>query len=230
MLSPTFIIAFNDTFARPILGNNGIVQPVPSDIKTVRSDVLAEFGFRLASLAYQSGITVRIAASDTAIVDAANSAAATRIREFRPVLSLDELRLGVQEQTEGIRLATVYEEFLRLRPTEVVTFSPAVRGNGILNSCFADLGVGKTLFEVKTVSRPFQSKDLRQLLVYLALESAAGEPRWEYGGFLNPRLSIFCTFSVDWLVSRLSGGRPSKAVFTDFVQALARDFVQDRRF
>jgi hypothetical protein len=112
----------------------------------------------------------------------------------------------------------------------VVTFSPAVRGNGILNSCFADLGVGKTLFEVKTVSRPFQSKDLRQLLVYLALESAAGEPRWEYGGFLNPRLSIFCTFSVDWLVSRLSGGRPSKAVFTDFVQALARDFVQDRRF
>jgi hypothetical protein len=230
MLSPTFIIAFNEAFARPILGSNGIVQPVPSNIKTARPDVLAEFGFRLASLAYQSGMTVRIAASDTVIVDAANSAAATRIREFRPSLSLDELRLGVQEQMEGIRLATVYEEFLRLWPTEAVTFSPAVRGNGIVNSCFADLGVGKTLFEVKTVSRLFQSKDLRQLLVYLALESAAGEPRWEYGGFLNPRLSIFCTFSVDWLVSRLSGGRPPKVVFTDFVQALTRDFVHDRRF
>jgi hypothetical protein len=83
---------------------------------------------------------------------------------------------------------------------------------------------------VKTVSRPFQSRDLRQLLVYLALQSATGESRWDYGGLLNPRLSLFCTFSVDWLVTRLSGGRPPKVVFTDFVQALARDFVHDRRF
>ena len=133
----------HEAFARPILGSNGIVQPVPSEIKTAHPDVLAEFGFRLASLAYQSGMAIRIAASDRAIVDAANSAAAARIREFRPSLSLDELRLGVQEQIEGARLATVYEEFLRLWPTEAVTFSPAVRGNGIVNSCFADLGPGQ---------------------------------------------------------------------------------------
>jgi hypothetical protein len=230
MLSPTFIIAFNEAFARPILGSNGIVQPVPSITKSAHPDVLAEFGFRLASVAHHSGMGARIAGSDVVIVDAANSAAATRIREFRPSLSLNDLRLSVQEQAEGMHLATVYEEFLRLWPTETVTFSPAVRGNGIVNSCFADLGVGRTLFEVKTVSRLFQSKDLRQLLVYLALESAAGEQRWEYGGFLNPRLATFCTFSIDWLVSRLSGGRPPKIVFTDFVQALTRDVVHDRRF
>jgi hypothetical protein len=171
-----------------------------------------------------------MAASDKLILDAANSAAAKRICEFRPGLLLDELRLGFQEQQEGVRLAAVYEEFLRLWPTETVTFSPMVRGNGMLSSCFADLAVGNTLFEVKTVSRPFQSRDLRQLLVYLALQSATGEPRWDYGGLLNPRLSLFCTFSVDWLVTRLSGGRPPKVVFTDFVQALARDFVHDRRF
>jgi hypothetical protein len=230
MLSPTFIVAFNEAFVRPILGSTGIVQPVSSKVKTVRPDVLAEFGFRLASSAFQTGISVKMAASDKLISDAANSAAAKRIREFRPGLPLDELRLSLQEQQEGIRLAAVYEEFLRLWPTETVTFSPMVRGNGMLSSCFADLAVGRTLFEVKTVSRPFQSRDLRQLLVYLALQSTTGEPRWDYGGLLNPRLSLFCTFSVDWLVTRLSGGRPPKVVFTDFVQALARDFVQDRRF
>jgi hypothetical protein len=230
MLSPTFIIAFNQAFVRPILGSTGIVQPVSSKVKTVRPDVLAEFGFRLASSAIKAGISVKMAASDKLILDAANSAAAKRICEFRPGLLLDELRLGFQEQQEGVRLAAVYEEFLRLWPTETVTFSPMVRGNGMLSSCFADLAVGSTLFEVKTVSRPFQSRDLRQLLVYLALQSATGESRWDYGGLLNPRLSLFCTFSVDWLVTRLSGGRPPKVVFTDFVQALARDFVHDRRF
>ena len=105
-----------------------------------------------------------------------------------------------------------------------------VRGNGLLSSCFADLSVGSTLFEVKTVARPFHSRDLRQLLVYLALQSATGERRWDNGGLFNPRLSVFCTFSIDWLVTRLSGGRPPKMVFTDFVQSLARDLVLDRRF
>ena len=71
----------------------------------------------------------------------------------------------------------------------------------MLSSCFADLAVGSTLFEVKTVSRTFESRDLRQLLVYLALQSATGEPRWDYGGLLKPRFSCVCTFSVDWLVT-----------------------------
>lgn len=230
MLSPTFIVAFNEAFVRPILGSNGIVQPVSSKVKTLRPDVLAEFGFRLASAASQAGKSVRVAATDDLVLDAANSAAAKRIREFRPGLPLEELRLDLQEQQEGVRLAAVYEEFVRLWPSETVTFSPMVPGNGILNPCFADLAVGRTLFEVKTVSRSFQSRDLRQLLVYLALQSATGQPRWDYGGLLNPRLSLFCTFSVDWLVTRLSGGRSPKMVFTDFVQALARDFVHDRHF
>jgi hypothetical protein len=230
MLSPTFIVAFNEGFVRPIFGSSGIVQPVSSTVRTQRPDVLAEFGFRLASAAFHAGVSVKTAASDNSILDAADSAAAKRIREFRPELPLDELRLNRSEQQEGVRLAAVYEEFLKLWPTEATTFSPVVRGNGLLSTCFADLSVGRTLYEVKTVARPFHSRDLRQLLVYLALHSAAGERRWDYGGLLNPRLSLYCTFSVDWLVTRLSGGRPPKLVFSDFVQALNRDFVVDRRF
>jgi len=230
MLSPTFIVAFNEALVRPILGSGGIVRPVSSKVRTVRPDVLAEFGFRLASTAFQGGVSVKTAARDKSQMEAAHSAAATRISEFRPDLPLGEFRLNALEQREGVRLAAVYEEFLRLWPTEVATFSPMVRGYGLLSSCFADLAVGRTLFEVKTVVRPFHSRDLRQLLVYLALQSATGERRWDYGGLFNPRLSLFCTFNIDWLVTRLSGGRPPNIVFTDFVQALARDSVLDHRF
>jgi len=230
MLSPTFIVAFNEAFVRPILGSGGIVQAVLSKTKTARPDVLAEFAFRLASAAFEAGIPVKTAARDKSILDAADTAASKRIREFRPMLNLEQLRLTKPEQQEGARLAAVYEEFLKLWPTESATFSPVIPGNGLLSSCFADLSVGKTLFEVKTVARPFHSRDLRQLLVYLALQTATGERLWDYGGLFNPRLSVFCTFSIDWLVTRLSGGRPPRLVFADFVQALSRDFIIDSRF
>lgn len=230
MLSPTFIVAFNQAFVRPILGKNGIVPAVASKAKTAHPDVLAEFGFRLAASAIQASVSVKVAAKNSEITESANAFAAKRILEFRSPLALNDLRLNLKEQQEGMRLAAVYEQFLRLWPSETVTFSPEIKGNGLLNTCFADLAVGKTLYEVKTISRPFQSRDLRQLLVYLALQSATGEARWEYGGLLNPRLGVFCSFSVDWLVTRLSGGRPPKLVFMDFIQALTRDFVQDRRF
>src|ERR1035438_45493 len=199
MLSPTFIVAFNEAFVRPILGSGGIVPAVSSKAKTARPDVLAEFAFRLASAAFEAGIPVKAAVSDESLLDAADLAASKRIREFRPDLPLAELRLNKLEQQEGARLAAVYEEFLRLWPTESATFSPKIRGNGLLSSCFADLSVGKTLFEVKTIVRPFHSRDLRQLLVYLALQSATGERRWDYGGLFNPRLGVFCNFNIDWL-------------------------------
>jgi hypothetical protein len=230
MLSPTFIVAFNQAFVRPILGKDRIVSAVSSRAKTAHPDVLAEFGFRIAASALRSGISVQALARDTDITEVANEAAARRILEFRPALAPNDLRLSLEEQQEGFRLASVYEQFLKLWPSENVTFWPVIKGNGLVNSCCADLAVGKTLYEVKTVSRPFHSRDLRQLLVYLALQAATGEPRWEYGGLFNPRLGVFCSFSVDWLVTRLSGGRPPKLVFTDFLDYLVRDVVQDRRF
>lgn len=230
MLSPTFIVAFNEAFVRHILGRDRIVSEVASRTKTAHPDVLAEFAFRIAASARHAGTSVKAIARDTDIIELANAGAARRILEVRSAPVPNDLRLSLKEQQEGFRLATVYEQFFNLWPSESVAFSPEIKGNGVLNTCFADLAVGKTLYEVKTVSRPFQSRDLRQLLVYLALEAATGVPRWDYGGLFNPRLGVFCSFSADWLVTRLSGGRPPKLVFMNFVQSLTRDFVHDRRF
>jgi hypothetical protein len=230
MLSPTFIIAFNEAFVRPIFGRNGIVQPVENQDGTSYPDVLAEFAFQLAAIAFDKKVPVRAVAADPSELANANLVAAERVRRFRPNLTLDELRIAESGQNEGARLASAYEEFHSLWPSERATFLPEIRGNGVLSSCFADLSIGKSLFEVKTVSRPFQSKDLRQLLVYLALQSATGERRWEDGGLFNPRRGVYAHFSIDWLVTRLSGGRPTKIVFSEFLQSCNRDVVLDRHF
>ena len=231
MLSPTFVIAFNEAFGRPILGQGGIVSAVDPTSPSRRPDVLAEFAFRLASASYGAGVPVKVAAKDDGLMTAAFGAAVKRIRELRPDFSADEPFLDEEEQVEGVRLALVYDEFVGLWPaTEAVVFSPIIKGSGVLGQCLGDLAIGETLYEVKTVSRPFHSRDLRQLLIYLALQTVTGEKRWEYGGLFNPRMALFCTFSIDWLVMRLSGGRPPNLVFPDFLQALSRDSVLDRRF
>ena len=231
MLSPTFIVAFNEAFVRPIFGHQGIVAPVRSLAPSHRPDVVAEFAFQFAEASYEADVPVRVLRGDDVLMRSTFALALERIRELRPDMGREETYLDQTEQDDGVRLASVYEEFLGLWPaTETVIFSPAIPGNGVLGRCYADLTIGNTLYEVKTVNRRFQSRDLRQLLVYFALASMTGEKRWEYGGLFNPRMAAFCTFGIDWLVTRLSGGRPPKLVFPDFLQALSRDSVLDRHF
>jgi hypothetical protein len=231
MLSPNFIIAFNEAYVQPIVGLDGAIPPVPLGVQTHHADVVAEFAFRLAAAANESNISVEAAASDDELVKRAHEAAVGKVRDTRSAASPVALELSDSERDEGVKLATVYEQFLASWPVdERVVFSPRVLGSGVLSSCHADLSIGETLYEVKTVSRQFQSRDLRQLLIYLALQAVTGEMRWQYGGLLNPRASVYCRFPTDWLVSRLSGGRPPRVVLADFVQALSRDAIVDRRF
>jgi hypothetical protein len=231
MLSANFINAFNEAYPQPIFGTKGIVRSIPFRGDPHHADLVAEFSFALAAAAHTAGIPVKVLTSDDEAKERALVAAIENIRAHRGGGALPLLELNRSEQLESIKIARVYESFLALWPTsEVVEFSPQLAGFGVLGSCQADLSVGQTLYEVKTVSRNFHSRDLRQLIVYLALGAASGVERWKYGGLLNPREGVFCRFSVDWLIARLSGGQPPRLVLEDFLQALSRDVVLDRRF
>ena len=96
----------------------------------------------------------------------------------------------------------------------------SIPGAGTLAHCEADLAVGHELVEIKTVSRSFRPHDLRQLLVYLALDGGRNEPRWTKGCLLNPRRAVWADFDVDWMVRRLSG-RPAVDALRDLVDAFA---------
>jgi hypothetical protein len=231
MLSANFINAFNGAYVQPILGAKGIVSPIPFGGNPHHADLLAEFSFALAARAHQTGGSMKSSAADEHAKEKALAAAVDKIRAHRNDASLPDLELSLAEQLEGVKIARVYESFLGLWPTsERVNFSPSLPGAGVLKSCQADLAIGQTLYEVKTVTRNFHSRDLRQLIVYLALEAASGAERWHYGGLLNPRQCVFCHFSVDWLIARLSGGRPPRLVLKEFLQKLSRDIVLDQRF
>lgn len=231
MLSANFITAFNEAYAHPILGAKGIVSAIPFEGNPHHSDLLAEFSFALAARARLERVSAKSLAGESEAKGEALATAIGKIRAHRSEQASADLDLSKSEQLEGIKIAGVYESFLGLWPaSEDVNFSPKLQGTGVFASCQADLSVGQTLYEVKTVSRNFHSRDLRQLIVYLALEATGGTKRWQYGGLFNPREGTYCRFSIDWLIGRLSGGRPPRLVLEDFLQALSRDVVLDQRF
>ena len=97
-------------------------------------------------------------------------------------------------------------------------FLPRIPGCGFVNECAADLVIGDCLFEVKTVERNIAGKDIRQLLVYLALQSATDKKVWRDAGFFNPRRRVSYRSSVDKMIPLISGGRVASEVFRDMVE------------
>ena len=75
------------------------------------------------------------------------------------------------ETAEAFELSRNIEKFLSQFSGDI-QFSPVISGAGVIDTCQGDLSVNGTLFEIKTVNRNFRSKDIKQLLIYLALDAA----------------------------------------------------------
>ena len=134
--------------------------------------------------------------------------------------------LNVEEIKDSLALAEQYDYFLEKQKGTNVEFSPAVAGAGFLGVCRADLSIDNTLYEVKTVSRNIAGKDIKQLLIYLALQYSTGQRRWVNAGFYNPRKAHFYKFSIDHLVYRTSGGKSTSELFSDVIDFLCSRGVE----
>ncbi len=113
------------------------------------------------------------------------------------MIDLPDSILNDAELHEGLQLANRYESFAATRGgLQDFIFQAPIKGCGFLHRCAADLVIGDYLVEVKTVRRTLAGKDIRQLVIYLALGSVDHPAPWQYAGFLIPRLSTFHRFKV----------------------------------
>jgi hypothetical protein len=74
-------------------------------------------------------------------------------------------------------------------------FSPRIPGCGVVDAAIADILAEQEIIEVKTVTRPFRSYDLRQALTYSAMLYAADKPV-EKITLLNPRRARSVSISI----------------------------------
>jgi hypothetical protein len=84
------------------------------------------------------------------------------------------------------------------------SFSAPIPGCGVVEPAICDILTADELIEIKTVTRPFRSADLRQSLTYTAMLYAAGRGV-EKITLLNPRRAINVTLSIAEIASGARG-------------------------
>ena len=233
LLTPSFVHIINQGFRESLTDRSGVeIEAIPKNPKTTDSAVVAEFAFFLAQMAVEKEMRVDDVFQNLSLKELAERSALEVVTKYEGGRVYVPDRLSPEELDEGMTLARNYGLFFEQRcKGKRIEFGPEIPGAGFLSECKADISVETALFEVKTVDRNFAGKDIRQLIVYLALQGATGQRRWETAGFFNPRKAIYLEFEVDDLIQRMSGGKSSAEVFQDFVDFVCtRDIQFDAAF
>ena len=229
-LTPNFMRIFNEAYVVEMKTEQGdSVSAVPMQSDTNRSDLVAELAIQTTRLAMECDVSVERVYSDTELLQVAWRSSQALIDRYEGRKPTIEFNLTDDEKFEARALAyNLGEIFVCLKGD--IEFFPRIAGAGVIGECEADLSIGKTLLEIKTVNRNFQSKDLKQLLIYLTLSSIAGEQRWTDAGLVNPRRAVWYEFPVEPFVKLISGGRSLKEVSEEFMAEISRDVQLDSIF
>lgn len=203
------------------------LDAVDSNDETRDAAVVSEFAYYLAREAFTRRLSVSEAFAEPSLQGAAEAAAFRLITRYEGSKILPGASLNAGELDEGWQLATRYESFAKTHGgPERCIFQTPIKGCGFLRACAADLVIGDYLVEIKTVKRTLAGKDIRQLIVYLALSSVEQVGPWCYAGFFNPRRSTFYRFRVRELIDLMSGGKSVVDVYTELLDFTCSSDVQ----
>lgn len=233
LLTPSFVAVFNEAYKSYLTDASGKpYAPVGVRGDPRRSDVVSEAAFNIAKLSVRNQIAIEVGANDKGVVQEAASTAQKLISRYTGDDEFTVNALTNDEIAEACELAMNYSRlFAGLAGDGQAEFSPVIRGAGYVSECVADLSIGTTLFEVKTVARNVQSKDLRQLILYFALHSASGVTRWTRSGLFNPRRVTLHLFDIEYVIYHASGGRAAIEVYRDLIDYVSsRDVLFDGQF
>ena len=129
-----------------------------------------------------------------------------------------ETKISSIEQDEILRIASSLARFFS--PHSDILFSPLFDGCGFIEKSQGDIVAECTLFEVKSVTRPFRSTEIRQLVTYSALNHAAQNFNINSVGVVNPRKGLSFQFTVDELALEISGASAS-TLFGEMISAIS---------
>lgn len=232
LLTPRFMGIFNEAYEKTLVGEDGkAIKPVPMD-PNIRADIVAEFAFWGARLMRERGQAHDEFVNDPALIQEASQRAFDVVEQYEGTKPEVVGPLSPIELQQGIALTKNYEALYRVGPAgALVTFGPRFQGCGFLDAAEGDLGINKTLIEIKTTTRRVSGKDLKQLITYLALDAGASLHRWSNVAIFNPRRGTLHLAEVDSLLLRVSGGKPRVDVLRDLVEFVqATELVNDRAF
>lgn len=178
--------------------------PIASKIETGRRALISEAGFALFTLRKAEDCRVDVKATPDLLKSKAVEDACARLSNYSSQgvnLSPD---LSATEWDELESLSDSLHQFFDHRK-EPQRFRPLFSGCGFVDDSEADIMVGDTLFEVKSVDRAFRSIDVKQVLTYAALNWSSRQYTLSRVGLVNPRRGVGFECSLADLCSDISG-------------------------
>ncbi len=184
--------------------------------------IVNELAFRLFVKATTDGVPVEEVEA-SAIAEAVASATAF-IKSFRqhgrgPMQVPDDRAIQ-----EAIDLARRTGNFFRQATGAQLLLQPPFQGCGWLSACEGDVLSSYALYEVKAGARLFRMLDVRQVLVYCALNFSAKAYEIRDIGLVNPREGTYFTETLGRLCDLLAG-RSSIEVLSEIVEYVSESVV-----
>jgi hypothetical protein len=194
-------------------------------------DLLAEAAFELFRISCESCLRTRDVIEDESALFAAWAKAEQNISMHRRIYAQPCPRINSADFNYLLSLGRRYDALKEIVSFDGYEFSPKLQGCGVLGLREADISAGDFLVEVKTVDRNFNSKDIRQVIIYLALDFLSGQRRWTSAIMFNPRRSFVARFNPAQFIGYVSAGRSESQVYRDIESFLLhRDFHQEQFF
>jgi hypothetical protein len=183
------------------------------DGRQLPMDVLAEAAFWLASQSTVRGTKVAELGGDPNACAAAWKWAVARIAAFRLAPAATP---KLEQSVDYLRaLCDRYDQFIGVYSRGGLSFGELVPGCGFLSECQIDISSGESIIEVKAVDRGFAAKDIRQLIIYLAIDYCSGRRRWTAAALFNPRRNKLAEFDPARFISYVSGGRHASEIYRE---------------
>lgn len=197
----------------------------PLEATTAPEDrgVVNELAFLLAKEAHVTQTNIRLI--DSATVARLHDEARALLAQLRHFGRQGPRALSDMCIAESLDIATRIDLFLNHRRLTEPRFSPRFAGCGWVDTCYGDIVTDGELIEVKAGQRRFRSADVRQVLVYSALNFSAKHYDLESFCLLNPRMGHLHRSSLESLCSAISG-RPAADVLTSIIEYVSRPMTE----
>ena len=196
-------------------------EPMPSNAPIATHGLISELSFRLFVASARSGVPIDHLSSGQVAecVEAATSHIRSMRQLSRTPISDPQPPAMSEAKVLGERHALFFAR------SESLILMPAFPGCGWIMECSGDAIAGPILYEVKAGQRGFRNIDIRQTLIYCALNFAAKKYDIASVCLVNPRLGVFIEEQLEVLCVSASGA-PAVEVLAAIVEYSSE--TQDR--
>lgn len=190
-----------------------LLDPFDATVAPALNGFVNELAFRLAESCHTTG-AVAVPGDKTAGLYEPTIAYIKRLP--RAVVPANNAERDAATHDAAILAERLLEIIKVCHNGRSVSFRPSFMGCGVLDACEGDILLGQELWEVKSGARHFRQPDVRQVLVYCALNHAAKVRAIDRIALVNSRAGVWTGGTIKEIARAVAGCDP-ETLFEEIV-------------